>query len=76
MASECSGVTLTAPMPGDDIAQLWAVARALRMTVLQRREFGDFVEAEKAAGRWGTKNDKGDFTFPELMDLGRLFLDG
>lgn len=45
------------------------------MTPEQRREFGDFVEAEKVAGRYGTKNERGDFTYRELRQKAREFLD-
>jgi hypothetical protein len=42
------------------------VAREFRMSRVQRFEFGDVLEAEKAAGNLGTKNRRGDFTMPEL----------
>ncbi|MEC4819594.1 MAG: hypothetical protein SAK29_40940 [Scytonema sp. PMC 1069.18] len=49
-----------------DILQVEAVAREFNMTEEQRREFCDFLEDEKATGNGGTKNERGDFTYPEL----------
>lgn len=46
-----------------DIQQVEAVAREFNMTEEERREFGDFLEDEKAAGNGGTKNERGDFTY-------------
>ena len=58
-----------------DIKQVEAVAREFKMTEEQRREFGDFVEAEKAAGNRGTANARGDFTYQELRQKASEFLD-
>jgi hypothetical protein len=58
-----------------DIQQVEDVARRNKMTPEQRREFGDFLEGEKAAGRGGKKNDRGDFKWKELMDKAREFLE-
>lgn len=52
-----------------------AVAQEFRMTAEQRREFGDFLEAEKAVGNCGTLNERGDFTYQELRQKARQFLD-
>jgi hypothetical protein len=59
-----------------DIKQIEAIARKFRMSPEQRREFGDYVEALKAAGHSGTKNDRGDFTYAELEELAREFVGG
>jgi hypothetical protein len=39
-----------------DLAEVEAVAREFGMSRVQRFEFGDYLEAEKAAGNVGTKN--------------------
>lgn len=57
-----------------DLEQVDAVAREFGMSQLQRFEFGDFLEDEKAAGNGGTKNARGDFTMPELREMARAFL--
>ena len=41
----------------------------------ERLEFGRFIEAEKACGRGGTKNKRGDFTWKKLEGKAREFLD-
>lgn len=57
-----------------DIGQIEAAAKRVGMTRDQRREFGRFVEEEKAAGRGGTANARGDFTFRQLLEKAREFL--
>jgi hypothetical protein len=59
-----------------DIRQLEAVARKFQMTPEQRRDFGDYVEGLKAAGQRGSKNERGDFTYTELEELAREFING
>ncbi len=44
------------------------------MTEEERRDFGDFLEEEKACGNGGTKNERGDFTYAELRQKAREFL--
>jgi hypothetical protein len=44
------------------------------LTPEQRREFGDYLESEKAAGRGGSKNVRGDFTWKELMEKAKDFI--
>jgi hypothetical protein len=56
-----------------DIKQVDDVAKEFRMTPEQRRDFGDFLEAEKAAGHGGTL-ERGDFTFQELRAKATEFL--
>ncbi len=58
----------------DDIKQIESVSKEFKMTPQQRREFGDFVEEQKAIGRYGTKNERGDFTYQELRELAREFI--
>ncbi len=58
-----------------DIQQLEAVAREFNMTEEERREFGDFLEDEKAVGYGGTKNERGHFSYQELRQKAREFLD-
>ena len=50
------------------------MAREFGMSRVQRFDFGDFLEAEKAAGSGGTKNRRGDFTMAELRAKAREFL--
>ncbi len=51
-----------------------AVAREFNMTESERRDFGDFLEEEKATGNGGTKNERGDFTYQELRQKTSDFL--
>jgi len=48
-----------------DIRRLEAVAAEFKMTGDERRAFGDYVEASKAAGDRGSESN-GDFSFEEL----------
>ena len=57
-----------------DIQQVKAVAHEFNMTEEERRDFGDFLEEEKAVGNGGTKNERGDFTYQELRQKARNFL--
>ena len=51
-----------------------AVAREFNMTEEERRDFGDFLEEEKAVGNAGAKNERGDFTYQELRQRAYEFL--
>lgn len=51
-----------------------AVAREFGMSAEERRDFGDFLEAEKAVGNGGTLNERGDFTYQELQQKAVEFL--
>jgi hypothetical protein len=44
------------------------------MTFRQRFDFSDHLHQEKDRGEGGSKPN-GDFTYSELVDLGRAFLD-
>ncbi len=54
-----------------DLRQVRDIAR--KHGISDVRGFGDFLEAEKAAGNGGTLNDRGDFTFEELETMAELF---
>lgn len=58
-----------------DIKQVDDVAKEFKMTREQRQEFGDWIEAEKASGNGGTANERGDFTYRELRDKAREFME-
>ena len=57
-----------------DIQQVKAIANEFSMTEEERRDFGDFLEADKAVGNGGTKNERGDFTYQELRAKACEFL--
>jgi len=63
-------------MSKQDIKQINAIAQELGMSQEERREFGKFIEFEKANGYGGTKNQRGDFTYQELKAKAREFLEG
>jgi hypothetical protein len=54
-------------MPGRDIAQIRAVASLLRMSPIQRRKFGRFVENSKV-------DKQQHYSFEDLLQLGHEFL--
>jgi len=56
-----------------DIRDVERVAHQFGMTVLQRRDFGDYLEECKRSGEVGTANDRGDFTWSELEEKARKF---
>jgi|GEM_PF-421794 len=57
-----------------DIQEVEAVAQEFNMTQEERRDFGDFLEEEKAAGNGGVKNKRGDFTYKKLRQKAHEFL--
>lgn len=57
-----------------DIREIEEIARQFGMDEEERRDFGDYVEECKCSGDRGTKNDRGDFTWPELEQKAREFL--
>jgi len=57
-----------------DLRQVDAVAREFRMSSLDRRLFGLYLEECKGSGHRGTANDCGDFTMDEPRELAREFL--
>lgn len=58
-----------------DLRQIDAIAKEFGMNEAQRREFGVFVEEEKASGYGGSKNERRDFTYEELRQKACEFLD-
>ena len=58
----------------DDIKQIDAIAREFRMSPTLRKTFGLFLEEEKRNGYGGTF-DRGDFTYPELRQKAKEFLE-
>jgi hypothetical protein len=50
------------------IRDVEALARAFGMDPDQRREFGDYLEKCKRSGDCGTLNDRGDFTWDEMVE--------
>ena len=58
-----------------DIREIEEIAQQFGMDEEERRDFGDYVEECKQSGDCGTKNDRGDFTWSELMQKAREFLD-
>ncbi|MFO0938885.1 MAG: hypothetical protein U0798_20470 [Gemmataceae bacterium] len=59
-----------------DIKQVNSVAALMHMSPIQRREFGDYLELQKRLGNGGTANDRGDFTYQELIEKAVEFLEG
>ncbi|MGH7140382.1 MAG: hypothetical protein ACREHD_32000 [Pirellulales bacterium] len=57
-----------------DIRDVDAIAREFEMGPVQRRQFGDYLEECKRSGDLGTRNDRGDFTWDEMMEKARDFL--
>lgn len=55
-----------------DLRQVDSVAREFG---IDRAEFGDYLEACKAAGELGTANDRGDYTYAELRQKAQEFRD-
>ncbi|WP_271840215.1 hypothetical protein [Dolichospermum circinale] len=58
-----------------DIKQVDAIAREFGILGKERKAFGRFLEQEKTNGYGGTLNDRGDFTYPELRQKAKEFLE-
>jgi len=58
------------------LKQVDSVAREFGIEGEARQDFGTYIEEQKAAGRRGTKNERGDFTYQELRVLAAEFLEG
>jgi len=58
-----------------DIRDVEAIAIQFGMDAEQRREFGDFLEECKQSGDRGSRNDRGDYTWRELEEKARQFLE-
>jgi hypothetical protein len=59
-----------------DLKQVDAIAREFQMSDALRYDFGDFIEEEKRNGYGGTLNKRGDFTYQELRQKAKEFLEG
>jgi len=57
-----------------DLKQIDDIANQLGMDDDEKQDFGEFIEECKAHGDGGEKNDRGDFTWPELKRKAREFL--
>jgi hypothetical protein len=44
------------------------------MSVQERQQFGRYLHLLKKQGSGGSRNTRGDFTWPELLDEGKNFL--
>ncbi|WP_242016554.1 hypothetical protein [Pseudanabaena cinerea] len=58
-----------------DLEQVDAIAKNYNMSVQQRKDFGKFLEIEKKLGYGGTLNYRGDFTWDELSQKAKDFLE-
>jgi hypothetical protein len=61
-------------MAGSDIKQINDIAKEFNMSDIERREFGDFIEEEKQLLNRGSGNRRGDFTYQELREKAKEFL--
>jgi hypothetical protein len=58
-----------------DLKQVRAAGLAAGISPGCLKEWGKFVEQAKQSGFFGSANDRGDFTWGELLDLAEEFLD-
>lgn len=58
-----------------DIKQIDAIAREFKMGGELRIAFGLFIEEKKKNGYGGTLNRRGDFTYEELRQKAKEFLE-
>jgi hypothetical protein len=58
-----------------DLKQVDAIAKEFSMSGKLRKAFGKFMEREKRNGYGGTLNDRGDFTYQELRQKAKEFLE-
>jgi hypothetical protein len=59
----------------NDTKQIDDISNEFNMNLKQRKLFGKFIEREKADGWYGSLNAKGDFTYTELFQKAKEFLD-
>lgn len=57
-----------------DLQQIDAIANEFGMDEDERKDFGKLIESEKASGYGGSKNERRDFTYQELRQKAREFL--
>jgi hypothetical protein len=58
-----------------DIKQVDAIAKEFKMGSELRSAFGLFIEEEKKNGYGGTLNRRGDFTYEQLRQKAKEFLE-
>ncbi|MFM7365106.1 MAG: hypothetical protein ACKO11_11555 [Cuspidothrix sp.] len=58
-----------------DLKQVDAIAKEFQMSDELRYDFGEFIEEEKSNGYGGTLNERGDFTYQELRQKAKEFLE-
>ncbi|MBS3026966.1 MAG: hypothetical protein HCA25_07680 [Dolichospermum sp. DET50] len=58
-----------------DLKQVDSISKEFRMSAELRNAFGIFLEEEKRNGYGGTLNDRGDFTYGELRQKAKEFLE-
>ena len=58
-----------------DIRDVETIAAEFEMDAETRRDFGDYLEECKRSGAGGSRNDRGDFTWQELEQKAREFLE-
>ncbi len=58
-----------------DLQQVDAIAKEFHITGELRKIFGIFLEEEKSSGYGGTLNHRGDFTYEELRQKAKEFLE-
>lgn len=59
----------------DDNRQFRDACNHLGMTPAERNGFSDWIHDLKASGERGSANGRGDFTWDELLDQGRDYLE-
>ncbi len=59
----------------EDIRRFRKACRELGLTPDEADRFSDYVHDHKSHGELGTANERGDFTWDELLELGRGFLE-
>jgi hypothetical protein len=60
----------------DDLKEVDRAAAEAGLSLAQRRIFGRYLERSKRDGDGGTRNDRGDFTYDELVLKARQFKEG
>ena len=73
--SEITTLDLVVTAKKGDLQQVDDVGKKFGMTEQQRKAFGKFLEDAKANGEGGTANERGDFTWKELEEKAREFLE-
>lgn len=68
------GISINMGKKGD-LKQVDAIAKEFRMSDELRYDFGEFIEEEKRNGYGGTLNGRGDFTYQELRQKAKEFLE-